>query len=37
MRLYARKIVIFMQGGDALSKKVMEYFSPEERKSVVDA
>ena len=32
----ARKIVIFIQGGDTLSKKVMEDLSPEERESVVD-
>ena len=32
----ARKIVIFIQGGDTLSKKVMEDLSPAEHKSVVD-
>ena len=32
----ARKIVIFTQGGDTLSKKVMEDLSSEERRSVVD-
>ena len=32
----ARKIVIFIQRGDTLSKKVMEDLSPEERMSVVD-
>ena len=31
-----QKIVIFIQGGDTLSKKVMEDLRPEERKSVVD-
>ena len=31
-----RKIVIFVQGGDTLSKKVMEDLSSEERRSVVD-
>ena len=35
--LYAvRKIVIFIQGGDTLSKNVMEDLSSEERRSVVD-
>ena len=32
----ARKIVLFIQGGDTLSKKVMEDLSPEERRSVVE-
>ena len=32
----ARKIIIFFQGGDTLSKKVMEDLSSEERRSVVD-
>ena len=32
----ARKMVIFIQGGDTLSKKVMEDLSPELRESVVD-
>ena len=32
----ARKIVIFIQGGDTLSKKVMEDLGSEERRSVVD-
>ena len=32
----ARKIVIFTQGGDTLSKKVMEDLSSEERRSVFD-
>ena len=35
--LYAvSKIVIFIQGGDTLSKKVMEHLSSVERRSVVD-
>ena len=35
--LYAAgKIVIFIQGGDTLSKQVMEVLSSEERPSVVD-
>ena len=33
----ARKIVIFIQGGDTLGKKVMEDLSTAEHKSVVDA
>ena len=32
----ARNVVTFIQGGDTLSKKVMEDLSPEERKSVED-
>ena len=32
----AKKIVIFVQGGDTPSKKVMEDLSSEERRSVVD-
>ena len=32
----ARKIVLFIQGGDTLSKKVTEDLSSEERRSVVD-
>ena len=32
----AKKIVFFIQGGDTLSKKVMEHLSSEESRSVVD-
>ena len=34
--LYAARIVIVIQGGDTISKKVMEDLSSEERRSVVD-